>query len=85
MAQEPLPSSAPKTSSMSSGQKREVYAWLADPAKNPAPATYVSSGRPVPKATSDFIADVASQALGHDWPRMLPGASQKPTSNPLRC
>lgn len=46
-------------------EKREVYAWLADPAKNPAPATYVSSGRPVPKAARDFIADVASPALGH--------------------
>ena len=46
-------------------EKREVYAWLADPAKRPVPANYVSTGRPVPKAVKDFIDDVTSPALGH--------------------
>ena len=46
-------------------EKREVYAWLADPAKGPVPANYASTGGPVPKAAKDFIVDVASPALGH--------------------
>lgn len=46
-------------------EKREVYAWLGDPAKGAVPANYVSTGRPVPKAAKDFIIDVASPALGH--------------------
>lgn len=46
-------------------EKREVYTWLADPAKSSVPAKYSSTGRPVPKATRDFIVDVSSPALGH--------------------
>lgn len=46
-------------------EKREVYAWLADPTKHPVPANYPSTNRPVPKAARDFIVDVSSPALGH--------------------
>jgi hypothetical protein len=46
-------------------EKREVYAWLAAPAKNPVPANYVSTGHTVPKATNDFIVAAISPALGH--------------------
>lgn len=46
-------------------EKREVYAWLADPAKLAPPLNYVSTGGPVPRAARDFIVDVASPALGH--------------------
>ncbi|MFN7023630.1 MAG: DUF262 domain-containing protein [Pseudorhizobium sp.] len=55
-------------------EKREVYAWLASPAKNPAPANYVSTARPVPNAARDFINDISSPALGH-----LAGISASPT------
>ena len=46
-------------------EKREVYAWLADPAKVAPPSNYVSTGSPVPRAAKDFIVDRASPALGH--------------------
>jgi Protein of unknown function DUF262/Protein of unknown function (DUF1524) len=55
-------------------EKREVYAWLANPAKVAPPANYVSTGSPVPRAARDFIVDVASPALGH-----LAGLSANPT------
>lgn len=46
-------------------ERREVYAWLADPAKGPVPVNYASTGRPVPKAVNDFIVNIPSPALGH--------------------
>ncbi len=46
-------------------EKREVYAWLANPAKGQDPANYASTGRPVPRAAKDFIVDRNSPALGH--------------------
>jgi hypothetical protein len=46
-------------------EKRQVYAWLADPVKKLVPANYPSTNRPVPKAARDFIVDVSSPALGH--------------------
>lgn len=46
-------------------EKRQVYAWLADPTKKPVPANYPSTNHPVPKAARDFIVDVNSPALGH--------------------
>jgi hypothetical protein len=46
-------------------EKREVYDWLASPARGPLPANYASTGKPVPKAVKDFILDAASPALGH--------------------
>ncbi|MHB1566112.1 MAG: DUF262 domain-containing protein [Acidiferrobacter sp.] len=46
-------------------EKREVYAWLADPTKMAVPANYASTGEPVPRAINDFIANAASPALGH--------------------
>ncbi len=46
-------------------EKREVYAWLANPVKAAPPANYVSTGSPVPKAAKDFILDVTSPSLGH--------------------
>lgn len=46
-------------------EKREVYAWLADPVKGNVLDNYASTGRPVPKAAKDFVVDIASPALGH--------------------
>lgn len=46
-------------------EKREVYAWLANPARTAPPANYLSTGHSVPQAARNFIADVTSPSLGH--------------------